>query len=76
MVPFTNEVEDASVVPDDDALYHFNDAPVTEKLASVGLVPLQNVCGELAVGADGVVLTVAVTPTLVPDSQPFTVWLT
>jgi hypothetical protein len=44
---------EASAVPPFDTLNHLSNVPTAERLATVGLVLLQNVCGELAVGGDG-----------------------
>ncbi len=57
-----------------DALYHCKLVPVAVRLATVGLVLLQNVCGLDAVGA-AVELTVTLTKVRAL-SHPLTVWLT
>ena len=62
----------ATVAPP-DVVYHIIELPVADKLDTCGLVPLQNVCEALPVGAEGVVFTVAVTSNLALDSQPFSV---
>ena len=48
---------------------------VAARLATVGLLAEQKDWDALPVGAAGVVLTVAVTASLVVLSHPFTVWL-
>ena len=65
---------DANGDPPDDALYHCSAVPVAVRLATVGFVLLQNVCGLVAVG-DAVDVTVTLTNVL-PLSHPFKVWLT
>ena len=60
--------------PPVEALYHCSVLPVATRLATVGLVLLQNVCA-VAVGAAVIGLTVTVTEVLTL-SHPFTVWLT
>ena len=60
--------------PPVDELYHCKLVPVAVRLATVGLVLLQNVCGLVAVGA-AVELTVTFTTVLVL-SHPLIVWLT
>ena len=52
---------DAKADPPDDTLYHcIPDPLVVVKSATVEDTPVQKVCVALAVGADGVVLTVKV----------------
>ena len=65
-----NAVPEANAVPPVETLYHCMAVPVAVKLATVGLLPVQNACVTLPVGATGVVFTVAVTSRRVVDSQP------
>ena len=67
-------VVDAKGDPPVDELYHCKLVPVAVRLATVGVVLLQNVCGLVAVGA-AVALTITFTKVLAL-SQPLTVWLT
>ena len=60
--------------PPVDELYHCKLVPAAIRLATVGLVLLQNVCGLDAVGG-AVELTVTFTNVLAL-SHPLTVWLT
>jgi hypothetical protein len=62
----------AKAVPPVGVEYHFIPAPVTAKLATVGLSIAQNGCVEEPVGAAGSVM-VAVTSNLVELSQPLIV---
>ena len=64
-MPFTRAVDDAREEPPVDAAYHKILLPVADKLATVGLVALQNACAAVPVGADGLVFTVTVTSNLV-----------
>ena len=57
-----------------EVLYHCKLVPVEVRLATVGLVLLQNVCGLVAVGV-AVALTVTLTKVLAL-SHPPPVWLT
>ena len=49
-----------NAAPPAELLYHLMSVPVADRLATVGLLPEQNVCGLLAKGAAGVSLTVTV----------------
>jgi len=57
-VPFPKTVEGASAFPPDEALYHLMFCPVATRSATV-----TPVCGEVAVGAQGVGSTETVTLT-------------
>ena len=69
----TNEVDVDNGLPPLEAAYHWIEAPVATKLATVGLLAEQKVCDALPVGADGVVLTVAVTSSRDVLSQLLTI---
>ena len=64
----------ASGEPPVNVLYHCRLVPVAVRLATVGFVLLQNVCGLVAVGG-GVELTVTLTKVLALSHPPI-VWLT
>jgi len=67
-------VVDGSGEPPVEALYHCRLVPIAVRLATVGLVLLQNVSGLVAVGGT-VALTVTFTKVLAL-SHALTVWLT
>ena len=58
-----------------EAAYHLILLPVALKLATVDDTPEQNVCVDEPVGAEGVVLMLARTSSLLTLSHPLTVWL-
>jgi hypothetical protein len=66
-------VPEPSGVPPLAAAYHWIELPVAAKLATVGLLPEQNDCEALPVGAAGVLFTVAVTSRREALSHPETV---
>ena len=75
MDEFTKLVVDAKGEPPLDAEYHWIPVPVAVRLATVGTGTAQNICGLVAVGAEGLLLTVAVTVVLEEETQPVVVFL-